>query len=198
MNKPIRIKRNRIIIAHHLVLMGYGHWFPNDIRGSASDEIRKELIRELGEIHHGRKRIQPSKTELRAFHRRAEPLLEQPVLWFDDRAREAVAQGFANAASELGYAVWACAVLRNHAHLVVQRHKHDHDVMWRTFAEFATQALKTAMPIPEGHRVWGNRPYSKFLYTPDDVRGRIDYANDNPGKEGLDDQRWAFVTTYAN
>ncbi len=85
MNPPIRIRRNRIIIAHHLVLMGYGHWFPNDIRGSGSDEIRKELIRELGEIYHGRKRVQPLKTELRDFHRRAEPLLKQPVLWFDER-----------------------------------------------------------------------------------------------------------------
>ena len=39
---------NRIIIAHHLVLMGYGHWLPNEIRGSGSGEIRKELLRELG------------------------------------------------------------------------------------------------------------------------------------------------------
>lgn len=48
--------RNRIVIAHHLVLMGYGHWLPNDIRGSGSDEIRNELLAVLGEIHHGRKR----------------------------------------------------------------------------------------------------------------------------------------------
>lgn len=30
----------RPIIAHHLILHGYGHWFPNDPRGSGSDEVR--------------------------------------------------------------------------------------------------------------------------------------------------------------
>ncbi|HZK81350.1 MAG TPA: hypothetical protein VFC46_09795, partial [Humisphaera sp.] len=120
--------RNRIVIAHHLVLMGYGHWLPNDIRGSGSDEIRKELLAALGEIHHGRKRQQPSRAELKAFHARAEPLLEQEVLWFDERMREAIAASFAMTAANFGYVTWACAVLRNHAHLVVKRHKHPYQV----------------------------------------------------------------------
>ncbi len=196
MNPPKRIIRNRIIIAHHLVFMGYGHWFPNDIRGSGSDEIRKELLRELGEIHHGRKPIQPSRSELRAFHRAGEQMLEQPVLWFDEDSRDAIASGFERASVEQGYRIVACAVLRNHAYLVVQRHKHAHDVIWRTFAEYAKQSLASLRSIPEGHRVWGSRPYSKFLYTPDDVRGRIDYVNDNPEKEGLAAQRWGFVLKY--
>jgi REP element-mobilizing transposase RayT len=196
MSPPTRIIRNRIIIAHHLVLMGYGHWFPNDIRGSGSDEIRKELLRELGEIHFGRKPIQPSRSELKAFYRAGEPLLEQPVLWFDESSRHAIANGFERACAEQGYVVYACAVLRNHAHLVVKRHKHPHDVMWRTLAEFARQSLASSRSIPDEHRVWGNRPYSKFLYTPDDVRGRIEYVNDNPIKEGLPEQRWGFVSSY--
>src|ERR1700683_324430 len=76
--------RNRVIIAHHLVLMGYGHWLPNDIRGSGSDEIRKALLQALGEIHPGRKQQQPPRSELKTFHSQAKPLLEQEALWFDD------------------------------------------------------------------------------------------------------------------
>jgi REP element-mobilizing transposase RayT len=193
MNPPIRITRNRIIIAHHLVLMGYGHWYPNDIRGSGSDEIRKDLLKQLGDIHPGRKPVQPTRTELKAFHRAGEPMLEQSVLWFDEASRQAIADGFALATQEQGYSVYACAVLRNHAHLVVKRHKHPHDVMWRTFAEYARQSLASSRSLPVQHRVWGNRPYSKFLYTPDDIRGRIQYVNDNPVKEGLPEQGWEFV-----
>src|ERR1700677_4983613 len=106
---------NRIIIGHHLVLMGYGHWLPNEIRGSGSCEIRKELLRELGESHLGRQRGQPSLNELKAFHWQAGPLLEQEVLWCDEGMRAAIAESFAATARAFGYVVWACAVLRNHA-----------------------------------------------------------------------------------
>jgi REP element-mobilizing transposase RayT len=176
--------------------MGYGHWLPNDIRGSGSDEIRKELLAELGEIHPGRKPTQPSRAELRAFHAEAEPLLEQDVLWFDERLRRQIADSFAISAANFGYVVWACAALRNHAHLVVQRHKHPYQVMWRTFAEGARQSLRVVADLSDRHRVWGERPYSKYLYSPNDVRVRIDYVNDNPEKEGLPRQNWGFVAKY--
>jgi hypothetical protein len=125
-----------------LVLMGYGHWLPNDPRGSGSDTIRNQLLQDLGDIHHGRKRVQPPRQELKDFHRQAKPRLEQNVLWFDDSLRETIAKSFASIAMNIGYTIWACAILRNHAHLVVQRHKHRHDVMWRTFADSAAQSLR--------------------------------------------------------
>jgi REP element-mobilizing transposase RayT len=188
--------RGRIIIAHHLVLMGYGHWLPNDIRGSGSDEIRKELLRELGGIHNGRKIVQPTRPQLRAFHGAGEPLLEQEVLWFAANHRESIAQAFAETAERFGYVVWARAVLKNHAHLVVKRHQHRHDVMWRTFAEAAAQSLRVIADLPPRHRVWGERPFSRFLYTPCDVRTRIKYVNENPENEGLPPQTWEFVQEY--
>jgi REP element-mobilizing transposase RayT len=176
--------------------MGYSHWLPNEIRGSGSSEIRNQLLKDLGEIHHGRKRNQPSREELRAFHREADPLLEQDVLWFDEPMRHAIAQSFATTAANFEYTIWACAVLRNHAHLVVQRHKHRHDVMWRTFAEGARQSLRVIAGVPQRDRVWGERPYSVFLYNPNEVRGRIEYVNENPPKEGLASQAWEFVSPY--
>lgn len=50
---------NPIVIAHHLVWTAYGWWLPNDPRGSTSHWIASEVIAELGELHHGRKKIQP-------------------------------------------------------------------------------------------------------------------------------------------
>ncbi len=82
--------------------MGYGHWLPNELRGSGSDEIRNSLLKDLGEIHHGRKRVQPPRDELKEFHRKAAPLLEQEVLWFDESMRNAIAKSFAQTAFNLG------------------------------------------------------------------------------------------------
>jgi hypothetical protein len=195
-NVPKGNPRNRVIIAHHLVLMGYGHWLPNDLRGSGSDEVRKELIAALGEIHPGRKRHQPTRPELKAFHSQAQPLLEQEVIWFDEPLRKVIADSFARTAAQFGYRVYACAILRNHAHLVVQRHKHSHEVIWRTFAEGSRESLRVVADLPDRHRVWGDRPYSKFLYTPQDIRGRTKYVDENPEKEGLPPQDWDFVVDF--
>ena len=43
------------VIAHHLIWTLYGHWLPNDPRGSGSRELLDEKFAPLGEIHHGRK-----------------------------------------------------------------------------------------------------------------------------------------------
>jgi hypothetical protein len=162
--------------------MGYGHWLPNDLRGSGSDEIRNELLAALGEIHLGRKQQQPDRSELKAFHRQARPLLEQEIIWFDSTMRNVIADSFARSAARFGYRVYACAIVRNHAHLVVQRHKHSHEVIWCTFAEGSRESLRVVADLPDRHRVWGDRPYSKFLYTPEDIRTRIKYVKENPVK----------------
>jgi hypothetical protein len=52
-----------MILAHHIILTGYGHWLPNDPRGSLSKELRAEQLGDLGEIHYGRKPVQPPKPE---------------------------------------------------------------------------------------------------------------------------------------
>ena len=48
--------KKRTTIAHHLLLHSYGHWLPNDPRGSGSDELRQEKFDHLGTIHKGRKK----------------------------------------------------------------------------------------------------------------------------------------------
>jgi hypothetical protein len=193
MRNPIR---GRIVITHHLAFMGYGHWLPNDIRGSGSENVRKDLLQELGEIHSGRKRVQPKRDELREFHRDAEGRLDQSVLWFDAAHRSAIARSFGLTAQNMGYTIWACAVLRNHAHLVVKRHAHRHDVMWRTFAEGAAESLRVIAELSPQHRVWGERPFSRMHFTPQEVKSRIQYVQQNPEKERLARQNWEFVQPY--
>ena len=69
-----------MVLAYHIVLTGYGHWLPNDIRGSLSHTIHSPALAELGDIHYGRKPVQPSRAELRGFHKRAKEKLYYSVL----------------------------------------------------------------------------------------------------------------------
>ena len=187
---------NRIIIAHHLILSGYGHWLPNDPRGSGSEEIREEKLSELGPIHHGRKRIQPPRRELKQFYRDANPLLDFEPKWFDDAKRQAIATAFAQVVMSRRYTVWACAALSNHAHLCIRRHRDDAATMWHAFAESSRDVLQEFEDLPGDHPVWSVRPYKVFLYSPEDVRRVISYVQANPSREKLPSQTWSFVKPY--
>ncbi len=186
----------RIVIAHHLILHGYAHWPPNDPRGSGSREVRKPELHELDPPHFGRKQIQPSREELKAFKRAAEQRLEFPVLWFDDATRQALGQAIANIVAQRQYTVWACAVLQNHIHLCVRRHRDTGREMWNAFADGTRRSLGTSGLTPADHPVWSSRPYTVFLYTSEDVRRVVQYIEQNPQKEHLSPQQWPFVVSY--
>jgi REP element-mobilizing transposase RayT len=188
--------RGRSVIGHHLILTGYGHWLPNDIRGSGSTEIRSEELRDLGDIHSGRKAVQPSRRELRMFHAEAEKKLYHAVVWFDEAKRQALAEAFAQVIAKRHYTVWACAILSNHAHLCIRRHREDALTMWNALADGSRSSLRQLKGFPQNHPVWSTRPYKVFLYSPQDVRSRVHYIENNPLKERLEAQHYPFVLPY--
>jgi REP element-mobilizing transposase RayT len=189
-----------MIIGHHLIWTLYGHWLANDLRGSGSSELYDEKFAKLGPIHHGRKpkHLQPTRQELRAFHRDAEPSLNFPVFWIDDVKRHAIGEAFAQVVRDKGYTVWGCAILKNHAHMVIRRHRDDALRMWHAFADASRPVLRGVGAIGIDHPIWSTRPYKVYLRTPDEVRGRIAYVELNPSKEGLPEQRYDFVQSYDN
>lgn len=186
----------RVILASHLVLHGYGHWLSNDPRGSGSETIRKEQLKDLGEIHHGRKRIQPPRKELKAFYREAEPLLDHPVVWFTDEMRRVISDAVKRIAEERGYTIWAWAVCSNHAHGVVRSHRDHAEVIWQHLADASRDGLRNAGLVAPDHPVWSHRPYKVYLYTDAEVVDRIAYTETNPLKEGLPRQHWDFVKPH--
>ncbi len=186
----------RIIIAHHLILTLYGHWLSNDPRGSGSTEIRKEELEELGPILPGRQYPQPPKWRIKRFYQHANALLAHRPFWFDPAKRQAIAEAFREVVARCNYTCWSCAILWNHAHLVIRRHRDDAQTMWDEFAHASKMVLQTFPEIESDHPVWSDRPYKVFCYDPDGVRGRITYVENNPGKEGLEPQRYDFVKLY--
>ncbi len=189
-----------MIIAHHLIWTLYGHWLPNDLRGSGSEELRDPKFAALGEIYHGRKpaTLQPTRKELREFHKQAEPLMEFPTFWIDDAKRQAIGGAIAPVVAERGYTLWACAILSNHVHMVIRRHRDDALTIWHAIAEAVRLELRQFSDVGAKHPVLAARPYKVFLRAPDEVRGRIDYVDDNPTKEGLPSQHFDFVQSYNN
>lgn len=199
---PAMRTHQRIVIAHHLILTLYGHWPPNDPRGSGSLDFHDDKFAALGPIHRGRRpaHLQPSRPELRAFHQQVEPLLNFPIIWLDHATRQVVADAFAQVVRCEKYTCYACAVLRNHAHLVIRRHRDDYQTMVAKLTAAAAEALRAfaALQLAPDHPVFSQRPYSTYCYTPEDVRERIDYVLRNPAKEGLAPQQWRgdFVLPY--
>ena len=57
-----------IVIAYHLIWTGYGWWLPNDPRGSGSEIVRNDILKDLGELHFGRKKLQPPRAVVKGFH----------------------------------------------------------------------------------------------------------------------------------
>lgn len=178
---PVRDRKNSVL-AHHIILHGYGHWLPNDPRGSGSDDIRQEKFAPLGTIHKGRKSVQPAREELREFSREAKPLLDFEPLWFDVAKRQTIEKAFATLVDENRYTVWACAVLKNHVHLCVRRHRDDAVTIWKRFADASRSALWERNEIDDGHPVWSDRPYKVFLYSPEEIRRTVRYIEQNPIK----------------
>src|SRR4051794_39870774 len=131
-----------IVIAHHLIWTLYGWWLPNDPRGSCSHVLRNDLLRDLGELHYGRKRLQPASRDIRAFYDQVRPLLKHPLLDLSGNAIHSVARGFAEAIRAYGYTCYAGAILFDHVHLIIRKHKHQAEEMIDHFQQFSRATLQ--------------------------------------------------------
>jgi REP element-mobilizing transposase RayT len=180
------------VIAYHLIWTGYGHWLPNDPRGSGSRVIRSELLRELGEIHYGRKRIQPPREVVRAFYRQAQPRLQFPVLSFDATQIAIIGAAFAEVI-ESHYTCYAAAIMPDHVHLVIRRHRERSEEMAARLQATSRLRLLECCDIDPQHPIWIDSPgWQVYLETPRDVRRTIAYVERNPRMP----QHWPFVTPY--
>lgn len=192
-----------MVIAQHLVFTTYGFWLPNDPRGSWSDFVRCWEIywygsatkvttgRSLAHDAHDRNLRQVQKTALR----------HDPVR-FNPAQIQCVAQGFANAVEESGYRMRACAIMPEHVHAVIMRHRNSGEQIIGHLKARATQALlaRDLHPFQDARDASGKRPpawvrhgWKVFLDTNEDIERAIRYVEQNPAKQGMAPQTWEFV-----
>jgi len=189
--------QNPLVIAYHLVWTSYGSWLPNDPRGSGSTEIRNPKLQHLGEVHHGRKDVQPRGSVIRDFYKEADALLEHPKVEFANPHRQAITTAFRETIERQKYTCYACAIMRDHVHLVIRKHKHTAEQMADELKHRSIWKLRAEQLVPEGHPVWiSGHGWNVFLEHPDDVVRCIKYVEDNPPKAREPKQSWDFVKPY--
>lgn len=195
-----------MILAHHLIISAYGFWLPNDPRGSGSGVVRNEKLRVFGEAT----KVDPRECVSRKPHDwrkrlAAKKALARPPVIFNGVQARAVARGFKASTKKSGVTVWACAVMPDHVHLVVARHRHDAEVIGNLLKGEATKRLVAEEVHPfqgqkgEKNRVppcLGRKWWVIFLDTEEDVLRTIRYVENNPVKAGLPPQKWSFVLPY--
>ncbi|MCH8923303.1 MAG: transposase, partial [Planctomycetes bacterium] len=190
-----------IVIAHHLIWTVHGHWLPNDPRGSTSRTVCSDLIAELGEHHYGRRRVQPPRQEVREFYDGAGVVLEHPLLAFSNEQIDIIAEAFAEIISQQQYTCYACAVMPDHTHLVIRKHKHRAEEMidrlqMASRLRLQDPDLDEEHSIDVNHPVWTSGGFGGFIDHPDVVRKVIRYIENNPLKQRMPGQSWDFVKTY--
>lgn len=185
-----------MVLAYHLVWTAYGWWLPNDPRGSMSHEIASDVIAALGKIHHGRKRVQPASREIRRFYAQARDALKSPLLTFTDSEGLEVARGFEEVMREQRYTCYACAVMPDHVHLIVRKHRDSAETMIDRLQAGSFERVIALGERRSDHPVWGGPGWKVFLDSPEDIERTIGYAEANPDEHGMPSQHWHFVTKY--
>ena len=184
------------MIAHHLVWTAYGCWLPNDPRGSNSHTIASDAIAELGELHYGRKNVQPAGWVIRAFYERAREVLSFPLLKFDADVRQEIGTAFGAVIEAERYTCYACAVMPDHVHLLIRKHKHTAEEMIDRLQHAGRERLVETRHRNYGHPTWGGPGWKVFLDHPDEVRRTITYIEKNPLPYKFPVQQWPFVKEY--
>lgn len=126
-----------------------------------------------------------------------------PPVVFTGKQAQAIGYGFAKKCIRSGYIMHAFAMLREHAHLVIQKHEYEIEQVVNLLKGAASRELLNAGLHPFANQrdpqtgrlpqVWGRNMWKVFLYDRADVIRSIEYTNENPVKEGLPPQHWKFV-----
>jgi REP element-mobilizing transposase RayT len=185
-----------IVIAHHLIWTVYGSWLPNDPRGSGSQAVASDVLAELGEVHYGRKKVQPAGWVVREFYEQARPLLTFPLLTFDATEIQTIAAGLTEVIDQQRYSCYACAVMPDHIHILIRKHIHSAEQMIGRLEDETCQAILALRRRDPNHPVWTQGGWKVFLDHPDDVRRTIRYIEHNPAGARLSRQEWPFVKEY--
>lgn len=185
-----------IIIGHHIMWTLYGCWLPNDPRGSTSQSIRNDLIAELGGLHFGRKQIQPAGREIRAFYDQAKQTLAHELVTFSQDQFDIVAEAIRVAIADCKYTCYACAIMPDHVHLLIRKHKDLAERMINNIQSPSRERLKNLRP--EQHPLWTHGGWKVFLDHPEEMQRTISYIENNPIKQRLPRRHWSFVTKYDN
>jgi REP element-mobilizing transposase RayT len=141
----------------------------------------------------------------RAARRAAREALKFPAVHLTGVQARAVGRGFAASARKGGVTLLACAILPEHVHLVVARHRCKVEWIVNQLKGAATRQLleETLHPFarcrwPDGRvpMCWAAKLWKVYLNSEEDIAQAVAYVENNPLKEGKPRQEWSFVTRF--
>lgn len=192
-----------MIVGHHVIFGAYGFWLPNDPRGSWSDFVGSwELFRHGLATKTTQRRSLAGEAHDRGARLVAKQSLKHRPVRFSGLQARAVARGFARFVERRATAVWACAIMPDHVHLVLAQKEMKVEQAVIQMKSAATRQLlrERCHPFLDSVDAGGKRPKCfargewKVFLDPPDVSRAIRYVEENPVKEGFKRQRWKFVT----
>jgi REP-associated tyrosine transposase len=133
---------------------------------------------------------------VRSFYDQARLVLQHPLLSLDDEDLPVVAASLAEVIQEHRYTCYACAIMPDHVHLLIRKHRDQAETMIQRFQEASRKALLEADRRPPDHPVWGGRGWKVFLNSRPDMERVVAYIRQNPVKIGRPIQEWDFVRRY--
>ena len=120
----------------------------------------------------------------------------------------AIAYGFADVVRRTGCRIFACAIMPDHAHLVIERHRYSIQQVANLLKGGATRSLREHGLDPLGSfsggpedraglpSPWARKFWKVWLDSEGDVERSIDYVSENPVEQGMKAQRWRFMVPY--
>ena len=140
--------------------------------------------------------MQPPAEELSAFYQTARHVLKHPLLTFSDDDIQFLGKCFGQVVRDREYVCYACAIMPDHVHLLIRRHRDKAEEMIAALQEFSRFGVLVTDRRPVDHPVWGGPGWKVFLNTCEDIERVIEYIRQNPIKAGRPEQRWDFVQKY--
>lgn len=194
------------VIAYHLILTAYGFWLPNDPRGSGSKTVRAGQLTPFGPATKtDSRRSVAAKPHDLTLRREAKASLTHPPVRFSGEQARAVGQGFADYVARSRCVIHACAIMPDHVHFVIARHRYEIERVANLLkGAAATRLIREGLHPFAGDMYrngrlpspWARGHWAVFLFNEAEVRRAVDYVEANPMKQGLPHQRWRFVTPY--
>jgi REP element-mobilizing transposase RayT len=115
---------------------------------------------------------------------------------FTGRLAREVALAIKDVAGAKRLAVFACAVMPDHVHLVLRTSRWTPVQILASCRARASRRLHEADLWPADRPIWGKGRWVVDLDSAADVLTRIHYVEQNPIKAGLPPQRWSFLQPF--
>jgi REP element-mobilizing transposase RayT len=188
-----------MIIAYHSIFSMYGFWLPNDPRGSGSDYVASWELFRYGPATKTDSRQSMARMPLPPnWQREAKTALRYPPVVITGRQALAISEGFAKAAGEGPYRIYACAILPEHVHLVIGAAERRIRQVVGHLRGRATHFLRERGLWSDDRPLWGEHGWNVYLETVEAVERAVRYVVNNPVKEGKRPQKWSFVVPFVD